>query len=834
MTPNCASLPIRRALARRTRAITALAAIALALVVVCAAVAQDSNPGDCAANEKNTGETCTAPDESLLNRPVFALDWVPLDFVPESLRDRQCINCEGRYIDPLAQEDTRTPLETSDIQAHADSTRLEANEVILTGNANAVQGYRHMYSDNVVIDREQESAVLNGNVTLREPNVLLLGDRAQIFSRTGEAVVYENQFVFHREHMRGTADILRRDTDGLIHIHNGIFTYCAPDEDDWMVVSKDMEVDLEEGLATAHHARIELEGVPVAYLPWLRLPLDDRRRTGLLWPDFGNDSSGGLDISAPIYFNLAPNYDALYAPRFIEDRGLDHQLQLRYLHPLVGEWLAGGAYLKEDKRYRDQTTDDDSADRWLGVLRQNGLFEERWLSRIDYSKASDVNYLQDLESASITSQRSTSLLQLGSLDYLGDNWLMNLRAQQFQSLANDIEKAYEELPQFISQYRSSGAPFRVEPILLGQYSNFGAQEDVVTGQRFYGEAGLDYPMMWRFGSLKPTLKYRQVSYELSDGQFSVDNGLGGAQNFTDQNPSAGAPLVNLDGGLIFERETAIAGKGLVQTLEPRVYYLYSEREDQSDQPVFDSAELTFTYYQLFRETRFSGHDRLDDANQVSVGVTSRFIDDQTGRNLLSGSVGQIYYFEDREVYLQEEGLKNDWGSEIAGELDFTPNTKMGLRSSLVWDPYEDNMNAAFIEANYRTDFGGVFNVGYSYRRPLTVVNIEALTEEASVSGYLPLDNNWSVFAAMSYSVEDNLSVEDMIGVEYDTCCWTVRLLQLRYYNNVNGEVPDFSNPDLESESTVQFQFLLKGMGGFGNRITNIMQDMIRGFDEREY
>ncbi len=174
-----------------------------------------------------------------------------------------------------------------------------------------------------------------------------------------------------------------------------------------------------------------------------------------------------------------------------------------------------------------------STDRWLGVVKQDGLFEERWLSRVDYSKASDVDYLRDLETANIDAQRSTSLLQLGSLDYLGDNWLMNLRAQQFQSLADDIKKDYEELPQFTNQYRSSGTPFTLQPILLAQYSNFGAQEDVVTGQRLYGEAGLDYPMLWRFGSLKPTLKYRQVSYALNDGTFFADNSLGGGQYFTD-------------------------------------------------------------------------------------------------------------------------------------------------------------------------------------------------------------------------------------------------------------------------------------------------------------
>jgi len=310
--------------------------------------------------------------------------------------------------------------------------------------------------------------------------------------------------------------------------------------------------------------------------------------------------------------------------------------------------------------------------------------------------------------------------------------------------------------------------------------------------------------------------------------------------FTDDSPATGAPLFNLDSGLVFERQTSFADKGLLQTLEPRLYYLYSEREDQTDQPIFDTTELTFNYYQLFRETRFAGYDRLDDANQVSVGLTSRFIDDQNGRNLLSASLGQIFYNQDREVRLGTLALPLDEpSSNIAGELLFTPTDKLDLRTSLTWDPHEDNLDSGFFQTGYTTNNGSIFNLGYAYRRNPILFNVGnvdtlLLTEEASVSSYLPLTNNWSVFAAMSYSVEDNISVEDMVGVEYDSCCWMVRLVQLRYYNNVSGEVPDFSNPDLERESTIQFQFVLKGMGGFGNRITNIMQDMIRGFNEREY
>jgi LPS-assembly protein len=291
----------------------------------------------------------------------------------------------------------------------------------------------------------------------------------------------------------------------------------------------------------------------------------------------------------------------------------------------------------------------------------------------------------------------------------------------------------------------------------------------------------------------------------------------------------------VDGGLIFERFTDLGGKNMLQTLEPRLYYQYSEFEEQNDQPDFDSGELTFSYNQLFRSTRFSGKDRLDDSNQLAVGLTTRFIDSEDGRDVFSGSLGQIFYFRDRKVRLSlDDETLDDSSSEIAGELTFNPSEEFGLRTSLIYDPQSGNMNSGHVSASYQDDRGGIFNLGYSYRRPQASLVNQQTTEEASLSTYLPLGNNWSAFAAINYSMVSNESVEDMVGVEYDSCCWTVRVLHLRYYNNVSGETVDFDDPDLERENTIQFQIILKGMGGFGDRITDIMEDMIRGFEERDY
>ncbi|MEZ5569718.1 MAG: LPS-assembly protein LptD [Halioglobus sp.] len=799
-----------------------MAACALVVLLPIGSFAKDSNSGDCDAN--GDGGKC---DPAPAPAPAPTLDWSPIDEVPVALRDRQCIACEGRYIDPLADEDTSRSPRGANIRARANETELLRNEAILSGGVSATQGYRRLYGDTAVVDREQESAVLSGNVVLREPGVLLEGERAEIFSKTGEAIVETGRFVFHERHLRGSADLLRRDEDGLVHIHDGNFTYCAPGNNDWAIRAEELELDFEEGLGTARGAKLDVAGVPVFYFPWLSFPLDDRRRTGFLWPDFGNDSTGGLDITVPFYFNLAPNYDALYAPRFIEERGLNHEVVTRYFNPTVGAWTVGGAWMGDDKRYDNQTPEGRSTDRWLGVVKQGGLFRGRWRSRIDYSKASDVDYLQDLETSNLESQRQTNLLQLAQLDYLGESWLVNLEAQQFQTLAEDISEDYKKLPQLTAQYRGRRTPFELEPILVSQVSNFDSDDNRVTGQRLYGEAGLTYPMRWLWGFVQPTVKYRQLSYDLSENA-----------QFTDDSPAAGSALASLDGGLVFERQTTLTGRSMLQTVEPRLYYLYSEYEDQDDQPDFDSAELTFTYNQLFRETRFSGRDRLDDANQIALGLTTTFIDERDGSSLLRASIGQIYYFRDREVRLipTAEPL-DDPGSEIAGELNFTPNDAVSLRGGLVYAPFEDRINAGNVQTSYTAENGAIYNLGYSYRRPLTTITsaiVQQPTAEAHVSAYLPVSNNWSLFGAMNYSTKANRSVEDMLGVEYDSCCWTLRLLYLRYFNNESNSVQDFDDPNLQRENTAQFQIILKGMGGFGDRITDIMQDMIRGFEERDY
>jgi LPS-assembly protein len=824
------------------------ASLLLALVLWHPVYAQDdaSQRRDCRADSNGQGWICgdsamldeLEPDQPPARPEVEAaaaralaadstvqLDWAPIADVPGELHNKKCVSCEGRYLDPLADADTSVEPDLSDLEASAEETTLQGNTVTLSGGVEVTQGYRQLSGDSATFNRDTQQGSLNGNITMREPGTLFVGDRAEFDTATGEASIENSEFVLHELHFRGAAGELRRDDQGLIHIKNGSLSYCSPADEDWSIRANSMELNTEEGVGIAKGAKIELGGVPVFYLPWLRFPLDDQRRTGVLWPSIGSDSKGGVDMAVPIYLNLAPNYDALYIPRYIQERGVNHEVDLRYLNPYIGHWSVGGAFMEDDKRYEDEFPDERNHDRWLVGAQHDGLFEQRWRSKVDYGRASDANYLKDLNSSSLETKRATSLLQLGSLDYLGDRWLVEAEVQQFQSLADDINNDYKKLPQVNARYRGDQVPFAINPILLAQYSYFDTDDERVTGQRIYGEAGASYPMQWGYGFLKPTVKYRQLDYDLSDPILLSDN----------SSPSTGAALANLDGGLYFDRQTKIAGKGMIQTLEPRLYYLYSDYENQSENPDFDSAELTFSYNQLFRETRFSGRDRIDDANQLSLGVSTRFIDDSDGQEYFSASLGQIFYFEDRRVRLNPNGRPlTQSGSDIAAEVTFRPDDKLDFRGSLLWDPYSGDMQAGYLNANYSLAANAIVSAGYTYRRPLPSFNSQPVTEQVHLSTYLPVWSNWRMFAAWNYSIEADTSVEDMYGLEYDTCCWMVRLMHLRYFDNIPGSTPDFSDPNLERENSTQIQFVMKGMGGFGNRVSNILEDMIRGFNEREF
>ena len=746
------------------------------------------------------------------------LNWVPLALVKTEDRDERCLKCRGRYEDPLADADRSTPPNQSDLEVSAGDSDITDDTLYFSDDVTVSQGYRTLKAQEVIIDRVEQTVSAEGPIEVREPGIVMYGDRITYDSLSERASLSDAEFVMYEEQLYGIAERVTRDANGSLEIEDGQLTFCAPTDPSWLVTAETLRVDPTTNTGEAWGARIDIKGVPVAYLPWVQFPLNDRRKTGLLFPDISSDTRGGLDITAPIYLNLAPNYDATYSPRLIQDRGLVHQLNTRFLGKRTGFWDVSGTYLRDD----DLDASDSDNNRWLVNVQQSSDPSARLRTSIDFTKVSDNEYLRDLENNTLSAQRQTALLQRARVDWLADSWLFGLEAQQFQSIAEDLTDNYRRLPQISAVWRGDAKIGPFEPLLKLQAANFDTELEKVKGQRVYQEVGVTLPLTRDYGFLNSSLMHRSIQYRLK----APDN------NQT-RSESVSSWLGRIEGGLEFERSTELFGLPFTQTLEPRFQYLYAGYDDHAGIPDFDSAELTFSYRQLFRNTRFSGYDRLADANQLSVGLTSRLIDTATGKERVSASFGQVINFRDQRVRLKEsDAALTDEGSALAFALNVRTSERWSIHSNLLFDSYEEKLDAANIRVGFRPSKDAIINLGYTLREPPASFAARPVTEQINTSAYMPINDNWSAFGAVRYSLEIGSSVEDMIGVEYDGCCWRVRLIYMSYLDALRDVDVFIPEPELTRDRAFQFQFVLKGLGGFGNRVDNLMQDMIRGFNAK--
>ncbi|MEC8632994.1 MAG: LPS-assembly protein LptD [Pseudomonadota bacterium] len=746
------------------------------------------------------------------------INWVPLAKVkPEDL-DERCMKCRGQYQDPLANADRSTPPNQLDLEVSAGDSDLTDDTLYFSDDVTVSQGYRTLKAQEVIIDRVEQTVSAQGPIEVREPGIVMYGDQITYNSVSERATLIDAEFVLYEQQLYGIAESVIRDANGSLEIEDGQLTFCAPTDPSWLVSAETLNIDPNTNTGEAWGARIDIKGVPVAYLPWVQFPLNDRRKTGLLFPDISSDTRGGLDVTVPIYMHLAPNYDATYSPRLIQDRGFVHQLNTRFLGRRTGFWDISGTYLRDN----ELNVPGDGNNRWLVNVRQSSDPSARLRTSIDFSKVSDNEYLRDLENNTLSAQRQTALLQRARVDWLADNWLFGLEAQQFQSIADDLIDNYKRLPQVSVIWRGDAKLGPLEPLIKLKAANFDTDLDEVKGQRIYQEFGINLPITRNYGFLNTSLMHRRIQYRLKTPDSKQT-----------RSESVSSWLGRVEGRLEFERDVEFFGLSVTQTLEPRVQYLFAGYDDHAGIPDFDSAELTFSYRQLFRNTRFSGYDRLADANQLSLGVTSRLIDARTGKERVSISLGQVINFSDQLVRLKEsDAALTDEGSALAFALSMTASERWRIDSNLLFDSAKAEADAANIRVSYRPNKDAVVNLGYTLRDPPASFAARPITEQINTSAYIPINDNWAAFGALRYSLEIGSSVEDMIGVEYDGCCWRVRLIYMSYLDALRDVDVFIAEPELTRDRAFQFQFILKGLGGFGNRIDNLMQDMIRGFNAK--
>jgi LPS-assembly protein len=731
-------------------------------------------------------------------------------------------------------------------------TDIEGNQLFGTttvpqyqGDVTLKRGDQFLGTDHLSFDTESGNYVAEGNVRYQDSSIRMVAQRAEGNQESDTHKISDIQYQLVSRRGHGDADSI--DLQGAVgQMHRSTYTTCDPSQPIWKLSAPQIEVDNDEGFGTARNAVLRIGRVPVLWAPYFKFPIDDRRQTGLLYPELGLSGRNGFDYAQPIYFNLAPNYDDTLTPRYMSKRGFMLDNEFRYLYD-GGRGELQTAYLPNDK-LRDK-------DR--GQVQYQGYhnINRNWQARASMAWVSDERYMEDFSSKLIGVTTSTLQSQIGVYG-TGENWSGGLMADYWQLTDYTLTEAslpYARQPRAFFNWDKPLLPwletgvyaeavhFTHDDVPLkellpdGDYVRTGQVTPYFNGSRLDVKPYVSLPFAGAAWYVTPTLAYRYTGYELDRGLADQTRLLAlrdaGITNPTpeqlvgDTSPHRAMPIASLDAGLFFDRETEIGGKSYLHTLEPRLFYLRTPYRDQSDLPIFDTRDFTFSWGQLFRDSRYTGADRQNDANQLTMALSTRFIDQTTGRERFSGSIGQILYFDDSRVSVpgvasQVEKGKSAW----IADANYAINDRWNLGATYQWDPKYKRQDLASVRARYLMSNDGIVNISYRYRvnaaAPLDASKKDrTLLEQADLSFLYPINERWSLVGRYYYSIQDNSPLEIIGGVQWDSCCLAVRALARRYVRNREGEM----------NNSFQIEFVLKGLSSIGQNTDRTLRRAILGY-----
>jgi LPS-assembly protein len=695
------------------------------------------------------------------------------------------------------------PGEREPIKIEADAAEYNqgAELAILRGDVEIRRAGQTIESQEATYDQGSGDAVTSGGTFLEHPGLRVAGSRAQFNLGTDQGSVWNAHYrLTGPSNAHGYADqvqILARD---LARFDRITYTTCPPASNAWALKATQLDIDRSAGWGTARNATLRIRDVPVFYTPYLTFPIDDRRKSGFLVPTIGVSDNTGLDLTLPYYFNIAPNLDATLAPRVMSERGLMLGGEFRFLTGSQRGALEGQIIPLDGEA-------EENATRWALHADQIGQLAPRWSTALNFNAVSDDQYLQDfgnrLETTSVR-----NLEQRGDLTYTGKGWYLLSRVQHFQTVDETIPATYQpytRLPQLLL----TAVPWRsqsgIEAGADSEYDYFDHSVNV-HGQRFAIAPWVSWPLRRPYGHLIPRAKLRAVTYTLDDQSEGLP-----------ADPAYAIPTMSLDGKLIFERPVNWLGKSSLQTLEPRAFYLFTPYRDQSDAPTFDTVPLDFSFASLFRDNRFTGRDRIGDANQLTLGLTSRTLDEGTGRELFRVSVGQVLFFEDRQVQISTP-TQDSRTSSVAGELAARFLTNWSGRASFQYDPNVDvdPWERRVLQVRYQTPEARLFNLAYRYNLGTSELD---RYEDTDLTFRVPVGRRVELVGRWLYSLLYEETMDAFAGIEFGQCCWRMRLLARNYKNG----------PDNTGTTSVMLQVELAGLGKFGQSIDKFLESGIYGY-----
>ncbi len=664
-----------------------------------------------------------------------------------------------------------------------------AAEVLLDGTANFSDdivlrsGDRYLTASDATYDFDTEQVKVSGDVEYRDAETRLVGDGAS-FDRKDRSASFDGaEFQIWSIPARGSADSVAVAGNGDLEMRNVTYTSCPEGKDDWLLRARKIEVDQETGYGTARDAKFEVKGVPVMYLPYFTYPVSNRRKSGLLAPDIGSSGQRGFDLTVPWYWNIAPNLDATLRPRLMSRRGVQMGTEFRYLTARHSGVL-DAEFLGSD--------DVAGTDRSLLKYRQQSYLPLGWRADIDFANASDSEYFEDFgQGLDETSQ--THLPRILEAQFFNGPWSARFLIENYQTIDPNIlrvDRPYARLPEIAVTGMDPdglfGLSYEIEAGATYFERNLG-----VTGARAHITPTVSLPIDWFIFRLTPSASLDHTRYALSNTAAGQEDA-----------PTRTLPLLSVDLQTSFERY--FSESDLVVTLEPRLFYTYIPFRDQDNLPVFDTIEPDLNIIQLFRTNRFIGRDRIADTNQVSIGLTSRILDSESGTERLRLTMGQLQYLSTQDVTLPGDSPDTRNSSDYIAELSARISRNWAVSGAFQWDNDQSETQRTQATVTYQKDARSLVSLGYRFRRDSF--------DEADIAVAWPLTERWNFVGRYNYSLESKNPLEQFAAMEYETCCWAIRGTWRRTVVRRNGE----------ADTSFGFQIILKGFGDPGTAAADLL------------
>lgn len=720
------------------------------------------------------------------------------------------VQCEADELaDEIVPADAGTvPVDDTPIQAEAGAVESSPTRSVLEGNVRLSRGVQHLQADKITLDRPANQAVIEGPFTYGDPSQALRGKKSATVDLNAQTGKFEEvDYYLPGRNAQGSADAVKVERmKRRTRLGDATYSTCARGKEHWELRAHQLTLNEATGRGEARDIVLALWDTPVFYFPYLSFPITDERQSGFLFPTMGYSNTFGFNVAVPYYWNIAPERDLTLTPRWMTQRGFALGADYRFLSA-KDQGQVRLEYLPYDQHY--------SGDRGSLNATHRAMPLPNTYTNLRYEYVSDTDYIKDL-SNNLRFLTPNYLDRYLDVRYQGDWWQALARLQGYQILNSALfsrtGRPYQRLPQllFDGTWPPTAGGFNYR--LHGELVNF-QQDNAITGSRIDLWPTVGWSLERPWGYLKPEAGFRYTGYQLANTAPGIGDAL-----------SRSAPILSLDGGLVFERPLQADWLGIatgVQTLEPRLFYLYVPYRDQTDIPVFDSALMDRDHDWLFRRNRFIGADRLGDANQLTAALTTRVIDGPSGRERLRASIGQVQYFADRRVTLDAATPADTTASSgLIAQGEVNLSSRWALQGGVQLEPDNGDVLRNALDLRYYAGPRQLVNFAYLMDRDQPGLDVNDQIHSVDVSLMWPLSSQWRFMSRWNQALNVSRNLETLAGLEYEDCCWAVRAVARRYRG---------STTQVQAQTAFYLELELKGLSRLGEGLDALLQGSILGY-----